>query len=354
MNYDRWIARWEGEGGAVPEVVRARRRRAVEAAKTIKLRTILVPIDFSPASLKTLRYAELLGKRFKADLHLVHVLDAPLVAARQPSLLSFAKEVAGNAKKRLAELAAKSSLPSRPTRYTVRTGNIPDEISRLAGVTNAGLIVIATRGFTGLKRAFVGSTTERVVRTAPCPVFIFREKQRPKARQRARGGQPPLQFGKILVPVDFSQNSRLGVEYGLRFAREFGASVVLFHSVFVTPFVLGNEYTAREVPNLIQIQQDYAEEEMQKLRKQVSEKGMEVETEIAFGSPVEQINEYVRREDVDLIVTSTHGRSGLERLFIGSTAERIVRYAPTPVLVVPNRVAEKNPKSKKRPSHPQP
>jgi nucleotide-binding universal stress UspA family protein len=113
--------------------------------------------------------------------------------------------------------------------------------------------------------------------------------------------------------------------------------VVLFHSVFVTPFVLGDEYTAREVPNLIPLQQDYAEEEMEKLRKEIRAKGSEVETEIAFGSPVEQINEYDTKKHVDLIITSTHGRSGLERLFIGSTAERIVRYAPSPVLVVPNR-----------------
>jgi nucleotide-binding universal stress UspA family protein len=52
---------------------------------------------------------------------------------------------------------------------------------------------------------------------------------------------------------------------------------------------------------------------------------------------VEQIGKYVRKAGVDLIITSTHGRSGLRRVFMGSTAERIVRYAPCPVLVVPNR-----------------
>ena len=76
---------------------------------------------------------------------------------------------------------------------------------------------------------------------------------------------------------------------------------------------------------------------MEKLRQSVSRKGREVESEVAFGSPVEQINDYVAKEDVDLIITSTHGRSGLRRVFIGSTAERIVRHATCPVLVVPNR-----------------
>jgi nucleotide-binding universal stress UspA family protein len=348
MNYDRWIARWEGEGGAVPQVIKARQRSAPEPSRVIKLRTILVPIDFSPESLKTLRYASLFAKRFNAELHLVHVLDAPLVTPLKPDLLSASKGIAANAKKRLAELAAQFSLPSKPARHTVRTGKIADEINEAARLTNAGLIAIATRGFTGLKHAFVGSTTERVVRTAPCPVLVVRQKEASAAKKRARSGRTALQFRKVLVPVDFSENSRLGIEYGLRFAREFGADVVLFHSVFVTPFVLGDEYTAREVPNLIALQQDYAEEEMEKLRKEVRAKGTEVQTEIAFGSPVEQINDYVTKEDVDLVVTSTHGRSGLERLFIGSTAERIVRYAPSPVLVVPNRLAAGGKKDSRR------
>ena len=343
-NYDRWIARWEGEGGAIPQVISARKGSAREGTKTIRLRTILVPIDFSPESLKTLRYAELLAKRFTATLHLVHVLDAPLVTPRQPNWLRFSKEVAANAEKRLAELAAKSS--SKPKPYTLRTGKIPDEINEVARRTKAGLIVIATRGFTGLKHAFVGSTTERVVRTAPCPVLVVREKEAASAKGRARSGRTALQFRKVLVPVDFSENSRLGVEYGLRFAREFGASVVLFHSVFITPYVLGDEYTAREVPNLIPLQQEYAEEEMEKLRKEVSGKGVEIKTEIGFGSPVEQMNDYVTKEKVDIIVTSTHGRSGLERLFIGSTAEGTVRYAPSSVLVVPNRLAGKKTKTR--------
>ena len=258
MNYDRWIARWEGEGGAIPQVKRARKASAREASKTIRLRTILAPIDFSPESLKTLRYAKLLGERFQAKLHLVHVLDAPFVSPRQPGWLRFSKEVAANAEKRLAQLAAKSSLPSKPKPYTIRTGKIADEINEVARLTDAGLIAIATRGFTGLKHAFVGSTTERVVRTAPCPVLVVREKEAVSAKARARSGRTALEFRKVLVPVDFSENSRLGVEYGLRFAREFGARLVLFHSVFVTPFVLGDEYTARQVPNLIPLQQDFA------------------------------------------------------------------------------------------------
>jgi nucleotide-binding universal stress UspA family protein len=343
MDIDRWIARWEGEGGAIPQTARPNKRSSRGDSKAIMLRQILVPIDFSPESLKTLRYAKLLSKRFGAELHLVHVVTPPVASLpRHASWLTFSKEVAANARKRLAELAAESSLPARPKPYSVRMGKIADEINEVARVRNVGLIAIATRGYTGLKHAFLGSTTEQVVRNAPCPVLVVREKKAASAKERARRGRTPLQFRKILVPVDFSENSRLGLEYGMRFAREFRASLVVFHSVFVTSYVLGDEYTAREVPNLIAIQQDYAKEEMEKLREEVSGNGCEIETEIAFGSPVEQISDYVTKQDVDLIVTSTHGRSGLSRVFIGSTAERIVRHAPCPVLVVPNRAPRKS------------
>ena len=76
MNVDRAIARWEGEGGAIPQVQSSRDRHG-ERFKALTLRQILVPIDFSPESLKTLRYAKRVAERFKAKLHLVHVVTPP-------------------------------------------------------------------------------------------------------------------------------------------------------------------------------------------------------------------------------------------------------------------------------------
>ena len=336
MDIHSAIARWESEGGAIPQVQTPRQR-----FKALTMRRILVPIDFSPESLKTLRYAKRLGERFKAKLHLVHVVTPPLALFPQPREAlpsNFTQEMAANAVKRLQKIAAEFSLTSPPKRYTVRIGAPVSEINEVARITRAELIVIATRGYTGLKRAFLGSTTESVVRNAPCPVLVVRDKDE-STSQRAR--RAPLQFRKILVPLDFSDASRLGLEYALGFAQEFRATVILFHSIFVSAYLMGNRHTAHQVPTLIANQQEYARAEMEKLRETISRKGGAVETNIAVGSPVEQIGNYVRKASVDLIITSTHGRSGWRRVFIGSTAERIVRYATCPVLVVPNRAAGK-------------
>jgi nucleotide-binding universal stress UspA family protein len=333
------IARWESEGGAIPQVQRSRKRDSA-LIKALTVRRILVPIDFSPESLKTLLYAKRLAERFKAKLHLVHVVTEPPPLLRRQALPSkFTQEMAAEAIHRFEKVVMEFSLPSPHRQYTVRIGAVAHEVSEVARLTRTDFIAIATRGYTGLKRAFLGSTTESVMRNAPCPVLVVREKKDGSTQQFARKG--PFQFRKILVPLDFSEASRLGLEYALGFAQEFHATVVLFHSVFVTGHLLANEYAARHMPTLISTQQEFAEAEMEQLRETISRKGGEVETKIAVGSPVEQIARYVRKAGVDLIITSTHGRSGWRRVFIGSTAERVVRYATCPVLVVPNRAAGK-------------
>lgn len=318
--------------------------------KAIKLRRILVPIDFSPASLATLRFAKLLAARFGAKLHLVHVVaPIPIYSLTRGVLLPpFPdKAMMQSAKKRLQDLVSQFSLPPGETQCSVRLGEASSQINEAAGKSRADLIAIATRGLTGLKHAFLGSTTQRVVRGAPCPVLVVRENEHFSAKERARRGRTPLQFQKILVPLDFSECSRVGLDYALGFAREFRSSLLLFYSVMVHSYALSDEYTILEVPNILSQQQEYAEEEMARLRREVGKELARIETKVAVGSPVEQIDAGVRAEGVDLIITSTHGRSGVKRAFIGSTAEQIVRHAPCPVLVVPNRGAPKRPSSRK-------
>ena len=312
-----------------------------------KLRRILVPIDFSEESMRTLRIAKLLAERWRAQLDLLHVIaPSPPIVPPHRAMLPIAPSAGTTARadlKRLEDFAFEQSIP--PLRYscTIRLGAEAEKINETARKTGADLIAIATRGYTGLKSAFLGSTTAQVVRTAPCPVLIVRELEYLSARDRARRGRTPLQFKKILVPLDFSACSRVGLDYSLGVARDFRSSLLLFHSVVVQPYILGNGYRTFQGPDLVKLQQEYAQAQMKKLRRELARKSIKVQTVIGLGSPVEQINECVRSHRVDLIVTSTHGRTGLKRVFIGSTAEQIVRHAICPVLVVPNRKSREKP-----------
>jgi nucleotide-binding universal stress UspA family protein len=128
MDIHNAIARWESEGGAVPQVQTLHPR-----FKALTLRRVLVPIDFSPESLKTLRYAKRLGERFRAKLHLVHVIAPPLAFLPQQMplpLINFSKELAADASERLRKLATESSLPKTPSRTRCVSERSPTRSTR--------------------------------------------------------------------------------------------------------------------------------------------------------------------------------------------------------------------------------
>jgi nucleotide-binding universal stress UspA family protein len=182
--------------------------------KSKKRRSILVPIDFSEESMNTLRLAKLLAERLRAQLDLVHVIaPLPLTYPPQSAILPNIPSAARTARavlKRLEDFAFEQSVQPLPYSCTIRVGVPADEINKAARKIGAQLIAISTRGYTGLKRAFLGSTTAQVVRTAPCPVLVVRELDYLSAEERARRGRTPLQFQKLLVPLDFSECSRVG------------------------------------------------------------------------------------------------------------------------------------------------
>lgn len=146
----------------------------------LRIKTILVPTDFSAASLQAIEYASALAKEFGSVLWLVHVVERPPVL--QESLLASAllssEELKRSAKVRLQAFARDEVDQILPARVEAREGKPYLEIVNAAKFHGADLIVIATHGHTGLKHAFLGSTAERVVQHARCPVLVVRGKQK--------------------------------------------------------------------------------------------------------------------------------------------------------------------------------
>ena len=161
-----------------------RSRLAVDTARSaprLQLQSILVPTDFSAPSLKALRYATALAAQFGAKLTLLNVIE-PIGPtpdfAYNPIVLDNERVMAG-AKEQLKRLLERQGIDAGLIEKTlVRVGVPFNEISGAAAALKADLIVIATHGYTGLKHVFLGSTAERVVRHAPCPVLVVREDER--------------------------------------------------------------------------------------------------------------------------------------------------------------------------------
>jgi universal stress protein A len=143
------------------------------------VKSILVPVDFSPSSNKALDYATTLARQFNAKLTLLHVVEpvaTPDFAATFPLVMED-DELMAAAKERLEKLVKSARIPDRTVEKTlVRFGRSFHEIAEAARTLKADLIVISTHGYTGLKHVLLGSTTERVVRHAPCPVLVVRQR----------------------------------------------------------------------------------------------------------------------------------------------------------------------------------
>lgn len=153
---------------------------AVDPA-ALQLKRILVPVDFSAPSQQALRYALRFAKQFHAQVTVLHVVEKTAVGsgfADVPSRLDYADAQFADAEKNLRLFSATPpTAGSPPISTALRTGLPAHEIIEAAKECDADLIVIATHGFTGWKHFCIGSTAERVVRAAPCPVFVVREKE---------------------------------------------------------------------------------------------------------------------------------------------------------------------------------
>jgi nucleotide-binding universal stress UspA family protein len=317
---------------------RAAWRTREKSAKKLplKIHNVLVPVDFSAPSLSAVGFALPLIKQCSAQLHLVHVFgrEYPITTLFAMPLVLTEVEIDRSVHRHLRNVAKKYSTELRGENLHALKGRPFEEICRLARDINIDLIVIATRGNTGLKHLVLGSTSERVVRYSPCPVLVVREDRKPS---NARFPRQRLSFRKILVPIDFSECSMKGLAYAKALARQFGSTLVLLHAVALQCYMTSDEYARYDIPLLMQQTEKAARDQMQNLIEKTDWNGLEVETSLQAGHPGQQICERSEESDVDLIVTSTHGTTGFKHVLIGSTAEYVVRHAHCPVLVVPSQ-----------------
>ncbi len=146
--------------------------------RVLGIRRILVPLDFSASAEKALRAAVSFARQFDAELTLIHVRPVAYYPAELvgfPAALPTAEPSDGKLRACLEAEAGRLVPAEMRTRVLLRTGTAFDEICTAARQSGADLIIIATHGHTGLKHILLGSTAERVVRHAPCPVLVVRE-----------------------------------------------------------------------------------------------------------------------------------------------------------------------------------
>ncbi len=143
-----------------------------------------------------------------------------------------------------------------------------------------------------------------------------------------------LAIKKILVPIDFSDYSKSALKYAVNFAKSFNADMTLIY--VVEPIVYPPDFSMGQIaiPTVSTEWDERAREELDKLAKTQIPADVKVKTIIKTGKPFVEIIETATEENIDLIIIATHGHSGVEHILFGSTAEKVVRKAPCPVLTL--------------------
>ena len=297
--------------------------------ESVPIRKILVATDFSETAEAGLDWAMELAATHDATIHLVHGLLFPNRAAGYlPSPGDMSNELTAAALKRLDETAARVRGRGLEVRSQLEPGLPSESILAVAAQLPADIIVIGTRGLTGVRHLMLGSTAERVVQQATCPVITVHPGDVDKHRQ----------VRTILVPTDFSSDAELAIETALGLLRRQPdeTRLVLLHAYHL-PF----EYTAYgAIPTSLDYLADVegaALERLQESAARLAEAGVTVEVLAKEGYPPEVVVAEADGIGADLIAMGIQGRSGLAHLVLGSTAERVVQHAGCPVLTVRRR-----------------
>jgi nucleotide-binding universal stress UspA family protein len=315
-------------------------RRQSQAMKNRDFKNILVPVDFSGGTKGAIETAQELGRRSGAAIHLVHVDDyiypVGFIAPGAPvpmSMITFRNDNAERIRKELDALSRKFGIPAANC-YLRSDHPVFNGVCKVAKQIEADLIVLQTHGRTGFTRFFEGSHAERIVQHSPCPVLVARK--RTGKAGRPSGAAATTSIDSILVPVDFSQCSFEALEYAIGFAERVAARLIVFHAVYIDYAYTADGYAMADLTVLIDRARIDAEREMQEFVRLAKFRSVQFETVVTLAPPGPDICGFAEKRDVDLIITATHGRTGLKHLLMGSVAEHVVRHARQPVLVVPS------------------
>jgi len=350
---------------------------------------VLAPVDFSDSSVQAARCAAAWAERFGGELCLLHVVPDASQPRAETDLAGFnvstlveewtrgtrhllrptssrMKQIRsplgdvrpaerGKTDSRLAKrslppwrclgglrrsfardaldaLASRLPIARSRVRSAIRLGQAAPEIVAYAAEQHADVIFMASRSHGAVARALLGSVAEQVVRTATRPVVTVPKDVKLAHWLNARDSViASVSLRTVLVPTDLTYASYAALSYARDLAVEMNATLHVLHVVESQ----WNRQLAYVPPPVERIEELRwrAERSLERLVEQVDHAAAMV-TIAQIGDPFEEIMAYADELHADLIVMATHGRQGLERLVLGSVAQKVLRHANCPVLTL--------------------
>jgi nucleotide-binding universal stress UspA family protein len=271
------------------------------------LKKILLAVDGSENAEKALPWVKQYAARQMAEVVLLRV-----VRPEETQPQSLPGEMEG-VQKYLGRIERELNYAGVPCKVLVRKGNPARVIVRAADRERCDLILMSTRGGSGIERWMMGSVTEQVLRLSPIPVLVVRSRTTLPRQGHVR---------RVIVPVDGSKLAETALGWSEKLAKLLKAKVIFLH--VYPPGRSG--LRARYRDNF-----DALNQRMTRECGELRRKGLRASFNVQRGDPADRILAFADRND--LIVTTTHGRGGFKRWIFGSVAQKLIHDGGIPVLV---------------------
>ncbi len=285
---------------------------------------ILVPIDSSPFSDYAIDYAIFLSQKYGAEITLFHVIvlyeadvDEEVHVKQLEEIVKRKEQNTSGLMDRHQQKFVDKNL--KISSHIMRGISPPNSILEYCEKHKFDLIIMGTHGRTGIKNWIYGSVAEKVVRLSKTAVLTLHK------------SPESIQINKIIVPVDFSDNSRDGIENAVKIAKDFDAEVEFIH---IIEQQLQPSFHVVGIESIFAINPDLKKITSEKLEEFCNINDAKSTFTVLEVAAHQSIADYAEESGADLIIMSTHGYTGLDHLLIGSTTERVVRVAGCPVLTV--------------------
>ena len=284
----------------------------------IRITRILVPVDFSEPSKTAVNYGLSLALEFDAQLLLANITP-------------FDPDLYDEARVQLFDLIPKDLWERLDFETIVKSGDVRDEILGIVNDRQVDLVVMGSHGRRYFERMVLGSVTERMLRVLPVPVLTVSHLD--PAHLIHKPGVISLK--RILYASDLGDDSDAGLLFAARLARGLDAHLTVAH--VIDPMGTGflNEQTVGYMPEYAENVRAEAEQYLSRVITIQTDGSVPISTVLGEGTPYIVINEIAAECKADLIVINLHGKGAIERAFLGSTAERVIRTASVPVLALP-------------------
>ncbi len=294
--------------------------------KVASPRRLLVTLDGSEFAEKVLPIASSLCQAYEAQLTLVSIIGARSAFQVRPN--TRAQLEAGRLEKEtyLQGVVDRLSHNGIPIDFAVGIGPVAETVNLLSRELDADMIILSTHGRSGVQQWVLGSIASKIIQLSATPILLI--------RPTANGEMPSPRFERLLVPLDGSEFAERVLPYVRAVDPSFD-SIILLLSVPEIPEAATYGVMADAVEALRLEAEKQAKIYLSNVAAALEEEGLTVRTIVAGSEAAETIAAVGKGEDIDLIMMATHGRGGLDRVFVGSVAERLVRQVESPIFLLP-------------------